>query len=166
MRDQQLFSEAQLLSFLDRAGKATYAGDGKQEVQPERPGFVELTYQEGDFSYRDSYTGYYRSRGMEVVRFQGKPVWTSMYGGGVITGKEQLAHQCFSFLKQALRSQEDGFVSFRGAHMLEAGDWKHIYKQAGDWREFSGYEEIFYKGEVVFFHRIIGGVVEDKGLQY
>ncbi len=156
------FSKEQLLAFLDRAGEATYAGNGREEAQPERPGFIELTYQEGNFSYRDSYTGYYRSRGMEVVRHQERPVWTSMYGGGMTGGNEELAHDCFEFLKKALRSREKDFVSFRGARLFEVDNWRHAYQQDGDLYEFSGHEEIFYKGRLVFFHRIIGGIVEDR----
>lgn len=154
------FTQSQLLDFLDKASSATYAGNGKEEANPERPGFIELAYQEGDFSYRDSYTGHYRSRGMEVVRYKGQPVWTSMYGGGMTQGNDELAHDCFEFLKQALQTREPDFVSFRGAKLFESGDWKHTYEQQGDPYEFSGYEEILYQGKLVFFHRIIGGIVE------
>lgn len=155
-------TKEELLAFLDRAGKATYAGGGKDEENPERAGFIELLYTEGDFSYRDSYTGYYRSRGMEVVRYKGMPIWTSMYGGGMAEGKDELADITFDFLKKALGAREEGFESFRGPHVLEDGDWKHTYTQEGNALEFSGYQEIYYKGELVFFHRIIGGVVEGK----
>ena len=151
-----------LLTFLDKASQATYAGGGKEEEHPERSGFVEFTYTEGDLSYRDSFVGWYRSRGMEVVRYKGKPIWTSMYGGGMVYGKNDLADTTFAFLKGALSSKEKGFESFRGARLFEEGDFKHTYAQEGDALEFSGYEEIFYKGELVFFHRIMGGIVEDK----
>lgn len=156
------FTKEDLNAFLDRAGKATYAGGGKPEEKPEKPGFTEFAYKEGDFIYRDSYVGFYRSRGMEVVRYKGKPVWTSMYGGGMTKGNEKLANECFKFLKQALRSKEASFVSFRGPRLFESGDWKYTYQQEGDRYEFSGHEEISYKRKLVFFHRVIGGIVEDR----
>lgn len=152
----------QLSEFVSRAAKATYAGGGEYEKGPERPGFYELTYAEGELSYRDSYTGFYRSRGMEVVRFNGVPIWTSAYGGGMVAGKENLAHDTFSFLKKAMSAEEEGFDSFRGPHHFQDGDWDYSYKQEGDVNEFSGYEEIRYKGELIFFHRMIGGRVLDK----
>lgn len=150
------FTLRELYNFIDKAGKATYAGGGK-EVEPERKDFHELEYEQGDFYYRDSYAGHYRSRGMETVRYKGEPVWASLYGGGMVEGKENLANQTFEFLKKAMSNEEKGFESLRGPHEFLDGDWKYVYDQTGDIYEFSGYEEIFFKGELVFFHRIIGG---------
>lgn len=150
------FTPRELYKFLDKAGKATYAGGGK-EVEPERKDFHELEYRDGDFYYRDSYAGHYRSRGMEIVRYEGKPVWASLYGGGMVEGRENLANQTFEFLKKAMSNEEKGFESLRGPHEFLDGDWKYSYEQSGDVYEFNGYEEIYYKDELVFFHRIIGG---------
>jgi|SRR3989344_3854285 len=157
--------KGELFEFIDRAGKATYTGGGKEVSKPQRPGFIELEYSEGDLSYRDSYTGYVRSRGTETVRFKGKPIWISLYGGGMIEGKEDLAHQTFEFLKKAMLQNEEGYLSLRGPHKFESGDWSYKYDQEGDIFEFWGYEEIYYKGELVFFHRIIGGIVRDKDVE-
>ena len=153
------YSGKHLYDFIDRAGKATYAGQGKEVGKPERPGFTEFEYTEGYFSYRDSYVGDNRSRGMEVVRHKDIPIWASTYGGGIIEGKEYLDPGIINILKKALAKDEEGFMSFRGPHESIIGDWKYIYKQDGDVHEFSGYEEIYYKGELVFFHRIIGGII-------
>lgn len=76
-----------LYEFIDKAGKATYAGGGKY-VEPERTGFKELTFAKGDFFYRDRYAGFYRSCGTEVVRWKSKPVWSSLYGGGMVAGAD------------------------------------------------------------------------------
>ena len=159
---KKIWSNKELYEFIDRAGKETYAGGGIPEEEPERSGFIELVYHDGDFLYRDSYTGYYRSRGMEVVRYKGEIVWTSSYGGGMVEGKEDLAHEAFGFLKKAMSADEEGFESFRGPHEFEEQDWKYSFDQEGDVSEFSGYEEIYHKGELVFFHRIIGGIVKNK----
>lgn len=155
-------NKEKLRSFIDRAGKSTYAGGGKREENPQRPEFIELVYSEDGFDYRDSYTGYIRSRGMEVVRENGKPVWSSAYGGGMIEGKEELANKTFGFLKKAMSSDEEGFNSFRGPRNFIDGDWEYKYKQEGDIEEFHGYEEIHFKGKLVFIHRIIGGVIKHK----
>lgn len=151
-----------LQEFIHKAGAATYAGGGKPEKTPERKGFTELIYQDGDFSYRDSYTGFTRSRGMEVVRYQGTPVWSSSYGGGMVAGQEQLAKDAFNFLKKAMLSKEPGSNFFRGPTSLIDNDWKYKYQQEGEIEEFNGYEEIYFKGKLVFFHRIIGGVIKHK----
>lgn len=145
--------------FVSKAGAATYAGEGKVEKIPEKPGFKELVYLEGDWNYRDSYIGFTRSCGMEVVRYQGTPVWSTSYGGGMIKGKESLAKQTFSFLKKAMLAKDKNTFSARGPLNLKDGDWEYKYSQEGDIEEFNGYEEIYHLGELVFFHRIIGGVI-------
>ena len=151
--------DKELFQFIKRAAKATYAGGGKYEENPERPGFNELVYTEGEYSYRDSYTGFIRSRGMEVVRQNNKPLWSSLYGGGMVEGKAEMASQTFGFLRRAISSTETGFLSFRGPHNFKDTDWEYKYTQEGDVNEFSGYEEIYYKQSIIFFHRIIGGII-------
>lgn len=152
----------QLFEFINRAGEATYAGGGEPVENPERPDFKELVFDEGNLSYRDSYTGHSRSRGMEVVRENGVPIWSAMYGGGMVEGKEEMASETFGFLKKALSTAEENFQSFRGPHNLEDRDWKYTYIQEGDVDEFNGYEEIHYRGELVFYHRVIGGNIKHK----
>lgn len=148
--------------FLVKASKDTYAGGGEYEKIPERPGFRELVYKEGDFHYRDSYTGFYRSRGMELVRYKNKPLWTALYGGGMTKGNQKLAGQAFSFLKKAMSNKSSKLRSFRGPKSMKDGDWEYRYEQKGDINEFSGFEEILFKGNVVFFHRIIGGIIKHE----
>ncbi len=155
-----MVSKKQLFDFIDKAGKSTWAGGGKPSENPQRPGFTELEYSEGDFSYIDSYAGGNRSRGMEVVRYKGEPIWSSSYGGGMVEGKEGLADEAFTFLKKAISADEEGFHSFRGPHHFTDGDWKYTYQQDGDEFEFSGYEEIHQGSDLIFFHRIIGGSIE------
>ena len=151
-----------LYKFYKAAGLATYAGGGKAEQKPERPGFREFHLTEGDFDYRDSYSGYYRSRGTEVIRYQGKPIWCTLYGGGMVKGKEDLADEAFGFLKKALSAKEPGFSSVRGPQHFVLGKWSYQFHQKGELDEFSGYEEIFFDQQLVFFHHIIGGEIRDK----
>lgn len=152
------FSIEELYNFIIEAGENTYAA-GAPTVTSQRPGFTEYEYTKGGFSYRDSYIGYIRSRGMEVVRYNEKPVWTSLYGGGMFEGKEDIADETFEFLKKALGDKHGYQYSFRGPGNLTDGDWEYSYKQTGDVLEFDGYEEIKYKGGLVFFHKAIGGAV-------
>lgn len=155
-------SEKDLLSFLEKATQATYAGNGVYEKTPERAGFHELIFQEGNLFYRDSYSGYIRSWGEELVRYKDKPIWTSLYGGGMVAGKESLADVTFEFLKKVLSIKEKGIFSARGPEHFEEEDWKHTYQQTGSYANFSGYQEIFYQGELVFYHHVIGGLILQK----
>jgi hypothetical protein len=160
MTEELKFTLSELSSFILRAQAATYAGEGG-EVESQRPGFRELGYSEDKFEYRDSYAGFYRSRGMEVVRYEGQVVWCSGYGGGMKDGHDLLAAEAFAFLKEAMKAPEAGFVSFRGASNYRLGDWEYVYSQNGDVSEFDGYEEIKKNGEVVFYHHVIGGIVKN-----
>lgn len=151
-----------LKEFIIKAGDATYAGGGKALETAERPGFTELVYEAGDFSYRDSYAGHSRSRGMEVIRYRDTPVWASLYGGGMTAGNEASAHETFAFLKQALSAHEDGFDSLRGPHHFARDDWDYRYSQEGDIAEFKGHEEIHHGSKLVFFHEVIGGLINNN----
>jgi hypothetical protein len=158
-----MFTPKDLFEFVNRAAKATYSGGGKYEEVVERPGFFELVYREDpSWYYRDSYTGHSRSGGQEIVRFNDKPIWWSGYGGGMMTGKEQLANETFAFLKKALTADEVGFDSLRGPHSFVHGDWRYIYTQEGEITDFYGIEEIFYKKQKIFWHRAVGGILVGK----
>jgi len=150
-----------LNEFLRRASKATYAGDGT-ETKPWRKGFKELEYGEGDWYYRDSYSGYLRSWGQEVVWLSDKPIWTCLYGGGMSEARmnSDFAEKTFGFLKQVL-SVGDNETTFqpRGPKEFSNGNWEYRCEFKGNINKFNGYEFISYKNEVVFTHDFFGGLV-------
>lgn len=152
----------QLFAFIQKAGRSTYATSGVDSTSYDEGGFKILSFTEGDYEYIDTYTGFFRSRGQEVVRFKGKPVWIASYGGGMVEENEALAMETFGFLKKAFLTDEPQFQTFRGPHSLKEGDWEYSYKQEGEIEEFTGYEEIRHQGKLVFFHRMIGGVITQK----
>lgn len=156
------FSNIDLYDFISRASSSTYAGKGSYEKIVERPGFLELVYKEGDWYYRDSYAGYYRSSGSEVVRYQNQIVWTSNYCGGMAKEMEALADETFNFLKKAILAKPKDKQSFRGPDYLKDGAFEYSYLQRGDVLSFSGYEEIKHNGSPIFSHEIIGGIIIGK----
>ncbi len=153
-------SKDDLYNFISDPGEGSYANKPIYEANPERPEFFELVTKKGDLTYRDSYIGHFRSRGMEVVRFKDKPIWASNYGGGMTDGHYDLANETFDFLKKAFVQKDKSFQSMRGPSELKEGDWLYTYKQAGNVEEFSGTEEIYHKGVLVFYHKISGGIIE------
>lgn len=114
------FTLEKLNNFLGKAALATYAGGG-EKVDPSIPGFVsrfpgfkELEYKEGDFYYRDSYAGFFRSAGEEVIFYKGRPVWVQHYYGGMepeYFKNEKFARETFTFLKKALSHGEKSAAS-------------------------------------------------------
>lgn len=153
----------ELVKFLVKAKLGTYAGGGK-EITPQRPGFRELEYSEGDWYYRDSYTGFYSAPGQELVKFRGNPVWIMSYSGGMnekYHGDYDFAIQTFGFLKVAMLKIDES-NPFRGPGNLKEGDWEYVNESEGDIRFFRGTEKILYKGEEVFRQHYIGGTVVQK----
>jgi len=157
----------QLAKFLVIAKKKTYASQNRMKIEPERPRFDELEFEEGEFYYRDSYCGFFQAPGMEIVRIGGKegiPIWTMAYSGGVIDrfyGDITFAKQVFGFLKKALGAVPLQ-IPFRGPKNLKDGKWEYVNEVQGDIRRFSGHEIILYNREEVFNQDHIGGIVVDK----
>ncbi len=152
----------QLNRFLGKAMLETYAGDGVK-VKPQRSGFKELEYKESDWYYRDSYTGFFRSWGQEVIWFKGEPFWNQLYGGGMVdkfNNDTKFARQTFGFLKKALSAGEkqESFQP-RGPKYFTDHDWGYVCEWKGDITNFKGNEKILLKRETVFTHNFFGGLI-------
>lgn len=153
----------ELRKFLVKAKISTYAGDGK-EVEPQRPGFKELEYKEGNYEYRDSYCGFYSAPGQEIVRVNGKPIWHMAYSGGM--KKEfhynlEFAKRTFNFLRECLkRVSED--KPYRGPDHFKEKDYEYVNEVEGTIENFSGSEKILFKGKVVFEQKYVGGIIIEK----
>jgi len=155
----------ELNNFLGKAMLETYAGYGK-EVPAQRFGFKELEFKQGDWEYRDSYTGYTQSWGQEIVWLKGKPFWTQIYGGGMekeFQNKFIFAHQTFNFLKKALSAGEKKQeFQPRGPKEFKDKEWQYACTWEGDITKFKGNEKISHKEKLVFTHNFIGGLILSK----
>jgi hypothetical protein len=69
-----------LNAFIVKAKRATYVGSG-EKAEPSRLGSHDLTFSEGNWSYRDSYFGGTDFLGHEAVWLKGEPVWAMSYYG-------------------------------------------------------------------------------------
>ncbi|MDP3772020.1 MAG: DUF5680 domain-containing protein [bacterium] len=177
MKDEQFLKD--LNRFLGKAGVATYAGGGA-ETASERLGFHELEDSDGLWYYRDSYTGWFRSWGTELVRHDGRPVWNALYGGGMepeYWNDVEFTRITFDFLKKALSAGEkqESFQP-RGPKRFYDGDWQDWWYEAdwvGDITSFVGHERILCRlhtapigrypsHKVVFTHDFMGGLIISK----
>lgn len=153
----------ELRKFLVKAKISTYAGGGK-EVEPQRPGFKELEYKEGNYEYRDSYCGFYSAPGQEIVRFNGKPIWHMAYSGGMKKGFHynlEFAKQTFKFLKECLKRVSEE-KPYRGPDNFKEKDYEYVNNVEGNIEEFRGLEKILFKGKVVFEQNYMGGVIIEE----
>jgi len=152
LRTVATMEKKQLLDFLARASRETYAGYG-EEVEPSRPASHDYRYQEGQWLYIDTWLGGERFAGQEAVWQEGNALYTMNYCGRVLGDS-------FSgdFLKAALRAAPQE-CPFRGPACYEDGDNRYECSIDGSLAWFQGYEEIRWQGEKVyecFFH---GGLI-------
>lgn len=69
--------------FITRAKKATYVAGGAKD-QCSRPGSHDLSFREGDWTYRDSYFGSTDFIGQETVWLKDEPDWSMIYYGYIL----------------------------------------------------------------------------------
>ncbi len=155
----------ELNSFIGKAVLATYAGSGP-ETGSSASGFTELDFREGQWYYKDSYTGFFRSWGRETVWRDEEPLWTQLYGGGMeeeFIGNKDFALQTFQFLKSAMSSGDKiGAFQPRGPKNFTKGDWSYECGWEGGIKSFKGSEKIHFKGKLVFTHDFFGGLVKGE----
>ena len=141
-----------LIEFLLRAKKNTYAGNGK-EVEPSKTAAHDLEYSEKEFFYYDSYIGGECFSGEEAVWKSSVPVWCMNYTGRVL-GEEF----CGDFLKEALY-HADANMPYRGPNIYRKGEYGYHCRVQGEFLWFQGYEEIFYSSKRVYECYFHGGKV-------
>jgi hypothetical protein len=142
-----------VIEFLLKAKKATYAGKGA-ESEASRPNSHDLQYTEGSLIYIDTYLGGEKFAGEEAIWKDNIPFWAMYYVGRVVADN-------FSrdFLKEAL-SQVPESSPFRGPERYESGYYLYSCNVKGDVHWFQGFEEIYFKENLVYECAFHGGDIE------
>ncbi|TLG77247.1 DUF5680 domain-containing protein [Culicoidibacter larvae] len=143
---------AEVIAFLLRAKKATYAGHGG-EATSSRPASHDLQYAEGELVYIDSYLGSSRFAGEEALWRERRPFWSMNYVGRVLSDDFSSA-----FLKEAL-AQVPSDQPYRGPLIYRNGVHTYHCTIQGDFEWFQGHEEIYcnnIKTYECYFH---GGLI-------
>jgi hypothetical protein len=154
----------ELAKFIVEAGKNGWAAEAPKVEDPQRPGFKELAYQNGNWEYRDSYAGYYMGPGSSVVYFKSKPVWYMSYGGpGQSEEHYDKAKETYAFLRTALMIPDPNFP-VRGPMSYQGDDGNKIYwfDYQGNLAEGSWTEMILFDHQEVFKQRGEAGLIIDK----
>ncbi len=145
------------LEFLIHAKHATYAS-GRAPDSTCRPSSHDLTYNEGELSYIDTYLGGFHFIGEEAVWSEKTPVWGMNYYGKMLTGE---IPEGFSEFLKAVLMRVPREAPFRGPAEFRAGNFDYGCKWNGELNRFSGEEEIFYNGERVYWLAFHGGEIKD-----
>ena len=118
----------EFIAFLIRAKQHTYASGGKT-VESSRPVSHDLQYDEGEFSYIDTYLGGFYFIGEEAVWHQGKPTWGMNYYGKMLTADIPTGFS--EFLKSALM-QVPLNAPYRGPAEFRSDRYSYLCRVTGE----------------------------------
>ena len=148
----------ELDEFLIKAKTGTYASNSEANEQKLADGCLELTYSEGEFSYRDRYFGFDPFVGQEIVFQDGKAIWSMNYYGRTVD-KKYPAAQIYAFLQKAMR-QVTLERPFRGPSTFEEGAYMYNDESTGTVESFSGVERILFNRHKVYRLKYHGGMIK------
>ncbi|MDP4092333.1 MAG: DUF5680 domain-containing protein [Bacillota bacterium] len=150
---QQNVIDENVLDFLCRAKKSTYAAKGV-EAAPSRPSSHDFQYFEGDLKYIDTYLGGEKFAGEEAVWNKDNPIWSMNYAGRILA-------EGFSgdFLKECLMLMPKEYP-YRGPLVHQNGEYKYHCIIYGEFEWFNGYEEIFCNDIKVYECIFHGGCIK------
>lgn len=141
----------EIIKFRLEANVNTYAAF-MNEVESTRLDSHDFRYENGGYTYHDTYVGGEQFAGEEAIWKKGKAVYAMNYMGRVL-GKEFSGN----FLKDALR-HADMKMPYRGPEYYEDGEYRYKCSVNGDFTWFQGYEEIYWKEEKVYECYFHGGI--------
>ena len=144
---------SEIIKFLCKAKKETYAGSDNK-VESSRPNSSDLSYNEKDLLYIDTYLGSEKFIGEEGIWIENNPYWGMNYFGQVIG--EGFSG---SFLKEALL-QVDEDLPYRGPAVYKKGDYIYHCMIDGTFEFFNGKEEIFLKNKKIYECIFHGGILK------
>jgi len=148
---------AALTTFIVAAKRATYVGGGPPALAS-RPGAHDLAFEQGAFTYRDSYFGGTDFLGQEVVWHDGEPVWAMNYYGYITRSDLLDAERAGATIKAALNAM------YAEGRFLGGVDWKGPYGRyvdasKGDAAHFHGREHILVGGIEAYALDYAGGLI-------
>jgi hypothetical protein len=152
----------ELNQFLIHAKLHTYASMGEETQNLLEDGSRELVFIQGQFRYRDRYSGLNPFIGEELVWEDGRLIWGMNYYGKAL---EEFvpASQIYSFLRQAILMVRPE-RPYRGPEFFRAGHFTYVDKSQGELDNFTGEEIIFFRDQQVYHLVYHGGGLTNLGV--
>ena len=154
-----------ILEFLIRAKKNTYANGDSARVDSSRLGSKDYQYEEevGDakLAYHDTYFGGEKFIGCEVVYVNDSPIWAMNYRGRSVV--EDLSEEAMDkALRPALMQVgvDDSVLPIRGPREYVNGEYKYIFEQSGTMENFTGLEKIYKNDVLIYELHCSGGIIK------
>jgi hypothetical protein len=148
-------------AFLIEAKRNTYAA-GAPPTGSSRKQSKDLGFSAGEYEYLDSYFGASDFIGEEIVYRGGRPIWGMNYHGRSIADADSdrsvedvgMGDMLHAALKEPPRD-----APYRGPRSKTLGDCEYRCSWQGALDDFSGEEEILYRGKRVYSLRFHGGAI-------
>lgn len=150
---------AALNAFIVKAKAATYVGDGAPGASS-RPASHDLSFQDGEWSYLDSYFGGSDFIGQEAVYCKGQPVWAMNYYGRLLHPEQITAAEAGQTIKASLSAMYKA-GRFLGGFQHTVGNRTYTDTSTGDVTCFTGQEWITQNGLRVYELVYHGGLIKD-----
>lgn len=148
-----------LEEFLVEAKSATYVGGGDKSATPTRQGSHDLTYQNRDWHYIDSYFGGTDFIGQEVVWHQGIALWAMNYYGRILKPQMIDASVAGRVIQRSLSAlYREG--RFLGGFTHQVEELIYVDTNDGEFHSFTGVERIYREGIEVYRLDYHGGLIK------
>ena len=131
---------------------------GGKKIPASRQGSYDITYDDGDLHYQDSFVGFSDFCGQEHVTHKSEAVWSMVYYGYLLQPAEFTGEEAVTILKGAL-SKMYGENRFLGGFYYAKGPYEYRDMNFGDYKRFNGIEKIFKDGALVYELIYCGGTV-------
>jgi hypothetical protein len=144
--------------FLIRAKKSTYVAGGAKDPSS-RPGSHDLSFRQGDWTYRDFYFGGTDFVGQETVWFKGEPVWSMIYYGYILRPDLIDGERAGQTIMAALSTEQSQ------GRLLDNFEWQgphghYAIKSGGTVEHFKGRETIHVNSELAYALDYMGGLIK------
>jgi len=151
--------QKELAEFLNEANKSTYANKDAPKASSSRLKSEDYHFEKDNLIYHDTYFGSRDFMGEEIVYKDNEPVWGLNYYGyilSVATNEKEL----YGFLRQALMQEYSDIIPVRGPVNYQKDDWEYNNSADGKLDRFTGTEEIYRAGVLVYRCNYHGGFIE------
>lgn len=155
----------EILEFLIRAKKNTYANGNALKVNSSRLGSKDYHYEDKiddkKIIYHDTYFGGEKFIGEEVVYIEGKPIWAMNYNGYSLV--DNLSEEAMdNALRPALMlvGTDNCVLPLRGPSKFSNGEYTYTFNQTGTMENFTGLEKIYKNNVLIYILHCSGGAIK------
>lgn len=150
----------EFLDFLVKAKKGTYANGDASKSSSSRLLSKDYHYEDGNFTYHDTYFGGVKFMGEEVVYYNDNIFLGMNYYG--ITLDDSLDFQVMDkVLRVALMKvgEDKGVIPVRGSKEFVNEDYTYTFNVDGDMENFVGVEQIYKDDKLIYELKCHGGFI-------